>query len=82
MGSIRHANLGNPGRRGLGRMVLDSLLRHARKARVRRVFLDTDEQWGSARRFYEKNGFVECQRKRWQGTILVLYERALADGRP
>jgi GNAT superfamily N-acetyltransferase len=69
-------------RRGLGQMVLDGLLRHATKARVRRVFLDTDDQWSSARRFYEKNGFVEYQRKHWQGTTLVLYERTLGDGRP
>ena len=66
-------------RQGVGQLVIDALIRHARHAQIHRIFLDAGEQLVAARRFYEKNGFVEYRREIWRGFPMIFYERKLPD---
>lgn len=61
-------------RQGIGKLVLDALLQHAKQAKLRRIFLDTGEQLVAARHFYEKNGFTEFRREVWHGFPMIFYE--------
>lgn len=53
----------NQRRRGLGRLLLASLLDHAASSRVQHVFLEVREGNQEARRLYESAGFRETQRR-------------------
>jgi ribosomal protein S18 acetylase RimI-like enzyme len=64
-------------RQGLGQMILDYLLSHAKKRGIQRVILNTTELQKQAQRFYEKNQFVEYGRDTWGDFKLILYERII-----
>jgi GNAT superfamily N-acetyltransferase len=64
-------------RQGFGQLIFNRLLEFAHQREINRLILDTTEIQTSARRFYEKNNFIEYGRKTWNGHVLILYERIL-----
>ena len=64
-------------RRGLGQKILDHLMQHAKLMGIERVILDTSEVQIAAQNFYEKNGFTEYKRDKWNGIIIIFYEKYL-----
>ena len=64
-------------RQGLGQQVLDNLLSRAKERGIDRVILDTTEVQRAAQQFYQKNGFVEYKRGRWNDLTLIFYEKRL-----
>ncbi|MBC6491684.1 GNAT family N-acetyltransferase [Flavihumibacter stibioxidans] len=44
---------------GIGKQLLDTALEWSRNNGIRKIYLGTVEQLVAARRFYEKNGFIE-----------------------
>ena len=48
---------------GVGQKLLDRLLEWARNHKLEKIFLGTTEKFIAAQRFYEKNGFVEIEKK-------------------
>jgi GNAT superfamily N-acetyltransferase len=65
-------------RQGLGQFVLDHLLQHAKTRGVERVILDTSDRQKPARRFYEKNGFTEYKRSKWNELTIIFYEKLIS----
>jgi GNAT superfamily N-acetyltransferase len=64
--------------RGLGERMMRSLERHARKAGLRRLMLDTTAKQEPARRLFEKCGFRECgTTEALDGSEMILYEKDL-----
>ena len=64
-------------RQGLGQKILDYLLLYAKKRGIERIILDTSELQEAAQNFYIKNGFIEYNRKEWNGIIIIFYEKFL-----
>lgn len=69
-------------RKGVGQAILTQLEGRARELRYRRLGVDTTVAQTGARRFYEKNGYVECGRTRYEGFRVILYEKELLPPTP
>ena len=65
--------------RGLGQIILSELEARARALGYKTLHLDTSVVQLPARRLYEKNGFREVGRDRYQGLEVILYEKELED---
>ena len=62
-------------RRGFGQEIMDHLMQHAKLMGIKRVILDTTEVQIAAQNFYEKNGFIEYKRGKWNDIIIIFYEK-------
>ena len=51
-------------RRGVGNQMFNDVLNLARQRKAEAIFLEVRESNLPARRFYEKNGFCECSRRK------------------
>ena len=60
---------------GLGQKIIDHLMQHAKLMGIERVILDTTEVQIAAQNFYEKNGFIEYKRSKWNGIVIIFYEK-------
>lgn len=47
----------------VGQTLLDNLVRYARDAGIKEIYLGTTEKFIAAQRFYEKNGFAEIEKQ-------------------
>jgi N-acetylglutamate synthase-like GNAT family acetyltransferase len=50
------------GPQGAGQLLLNTLLKWAREKGFKKIYLGTTEAFAAARRFYEKNGFIEIDK--------------------
>jgi len=57
---------------GVGQKLLNTLLDWTKRKGFREIFLGTTEKFIAARRFYEKNGFEEIQKKELPETFPVM----------
>ncbi len=64
--------------RGYGQLILDELEARARALGYQILHLDTSILQIPAQRLYEKNGFCEVGRDRYQGLEVILYEKQLS----
>ena len=69
-------------RRGLGQKIMNHLIQHAKSKGIERVILDTTENQIAARHFYEKNGFVEYRRGKWNDITMIFYEKYISASSP
>ena len=67
--------------RGLGQIILSELEARARAMGYTTLHLDTSVVQLPARKLYEKNGFREVGRDRYQGLEVILYEKRLEEQR-
>jgi ribosomal protein S18 acetylase RimI-like enzyme len=63
--------------RGLGQIILSELESRARVLGYKTLHLDTSIVQVAAQRLYEKNGFHEVGRDRYQDLEVILYEKTL-----
>jgi ribosomal protein S18 acetylase RimI-like enzyme len=63
--------------RGLGQIILSELEVRARAMGYKILHLDTSVVQVPARKLYEKNGFREVGRDKYQGLEVILYEKQL-----
>jgi len=63
--------------RGIGQIILSELEAHARALGYKTLHLDTSIVQMAAQKLYEKNGFREVGRDRYNGLEVILYEKPL-----
>jgi ribosomal protein S18 acetylase RimI-like enzyme len=63
--------------RGFGQIILSELEVRARTMDYKILHLDTSVVQVAARKLYEKNGFCEVGRDKYQGLEVILYEKHL-----
>ena len=61
-------------RKGYGQKILNYLLSYAIKQGFERIILDTSNLQIAAQKFYEKNGFMEFNRKELNEMTIIFYE--------
>ncbi|GCE29047.1 GNAT family N-acetyltransferase [Dictyobacter alpinus] len=64
--------------RGFGQLLLKELENRARAMGYKTLHLDTSVVQIAAQKLYQKNGFHEVGRDRYQNIEVILYEKALA----
>ncbi|GAC1484037.1 MAG: GNAT family N-acetyltransferase [Ktedonobacteraceae bacterium] len=63
--------------RGFGQLILSELETHARTLGYKTLHLDTSVLQVPAQKLYEKNGYREVGRDRYQDLEVILYEKQL-----
>ena len=65
--------------RGIGSLVLDTLIEKARQLGYRRLILDTTEKMQVAQHLYKRRGFREYKRATFGDIMIVYYELDLVE---
>jgi GNAT superfamily N-acetyltransferase len=67
--------------RGIGSMILDTLIEKARRLGYGRLILDTTDRMQVARHLYKSRGFREYRRNTFGNILVIYYEMDLAKNR-